>query len=326
MYARRYFEGQIELSRLRVVHYSLAAQSHQVTGRESERSSPPVAGPPVIRAKTSLEIALSQRGRDRAVSEREGHHAKAAAQTMLGDRFRELGMVERARRCEARASLEAASARGFDGVVKGYDKKLEDLGVREKAREASPTLQGGLDRLERAQRHLEAYNNSHAQAMGHVRNCGRLETEIQALEKQSGEDPQKSPGREKLEEAIYRRDLAASLAEKEALAAVRCYGEFQDETQAARRDYESLSLALTGKSLKSIGASPEKTDEGKPQPMSGVAVEKQNPQDGIAEPRETDPEVGKPDTKHTAATQQPYRRVAAGVVVAQVLRELEKGL
>ena len=290
-YARRYFEGHIELSNLRAVHYNLAAQSSMRAGREPESNPGPVTRPPVIRAKASLEIALSERGRNRAVSEREAHHAKAAAFAMLADRSHELGMERRARAYEARASLETASARGFDGVIRGYDKKLEDLGVREKTREDPASLQNSLDRLERAQRYLEDCNKSHAQAMDHLRRCRQIETDIETLEKDSVDQPSKPEGREKIEEAIYQRDTVSALAEKEALAAARCYRDFRHEVQAAHKSYETLSLALTGRPLKTISTAPDSGGHGKAPNQGLVAAEEKSQDAGISKPQKSEPQT-----------------------------------
>src|SRR5688572_6624080 len=111
-YIRQYLEGRVEMSSLRAVHYDLVAQSSMRPGRLAQINSESVTRTPVVTARTSLQIALSKRDRSRAVTEREAHHAKSAAFSMLAEKSRELGMVGRARTYGARASLEAASARG----------------------------------------------------------------------------------------------------------------------------------------------------------------------------------------------------------------------
>jgi hypothetical protein len=325
-YARRFFEGQIELSNLRGVHYNLAVQSSMPPRGEPESNPAPVIRPPVIRAKASLEIALSERGRNRAGTEREAHHAKAAAFAMLADRSRELGMESRARAYEARASLETASAHGFEGVIKGYDKKLEDLGVRERTRAEPASLQNSLDRLERAQRQLEDFYRSQVETMGHLRRCREIETEIEALEKDSADLPSKPEGREKIEEAIYQRDTVAALAEKEALAAARCYRDFQHEVEAAHKSYEALDLAMTGSQAKTISAAPDNDGHTEAHTQGLVAAEEKPQDSGLSKPQESEPQIIEPETKHTTTSRKPHGNVALGVVAGQLLRELERGM
>jgi hypothetical protein len=211
--------------------------------------------------------------------------------------------------------------------ARAYDRKLEDLGVRENAREESASLQNSLDRLERAHRHLEDYNKSHSQAMGHLQRCRQIETDIETLEKNSVDEPSKLEGREKIEEAIYQRDTVATLAEREALGAARNYRDFRHEVQAAHKSYEALSLALTGRPPRTIRTAPDNGGHGKEARTQGLVAAEEKPQDsGVAKSQESEPQTEQPETKHTTTSKQPHNNVAMGVVAGQLLRELERGM
>ncbi|HYK89326.1 MAG TPA: hypothetical protein VE398_11180 [Acidobacteriota bacterium] len=346
-YAKRYFEGQVELSKLRAAHYGVVAKSYLQPIHEQAATSPKVehegktkTAPrePVIRAKASLEVALAERGRNKAVSEREAHQTRAAAYSMLADHCRELGMEGRAHMYEARASLESASARGFEGVIRGYDKKLEDLGVQTMTSKQSPDLEGSLDHLERAERDLENYNKSHAEAMGHLRKEQQIESQMQRLEADAT-DHASSIQRSHIEEANYQRDLVAALAEKEALAAARSYRSFQDGIQFAHKAYEALSLALAGNLLGTIRTSPDNDGHEKPgfqdvphgdnggsQNPAQVLADAKSPADRFSETSESEPQPSPMNSKQQTNPSQQYRSVAVGAVVGQLLRELERGM
>lgn len=242
-YTRRYLEGQVELSKHRASHHNLVAQSCHQAGHErapssfnlaSEGKSKTMDHEPLIRAKSCLEIALARKGRDKALSERDIHHAKAAAFTMLGDRCRELGIESWAGTYEARAGRESAAARGFDSVIRADDRKLEDLGVRTILREESPDLHNCLRCLENAERYLEDYNNAHARAISLMRQTLEFEPAIQKLEVNSADQPLKQMEQKQFHELADYRDLVAALAEREAIAAVLSYKSFQQEIQSAQ--------------------------------------------------------------------------------------------
>ncbi len=335
-YARRYFEGQITLCNLRAAHQILLAQSSQGTRSPIPKDkSSSAARTPVIRAKSFLEISLAEKGRNKALAEGSAHRIKAAAFAMLADRWREMGMESRARTYEARASLESASARGFDSVIKAYDKKLEALDVHDVASKGTPDAQNGLDYLERAERNLEEYNRAHAEAMGHIRKARQVESEIHELEA----NQTKSPEHARLEEAIYQRDMVTALAEEEALRAARCYGSFEGEIESARKVYEVLGLAVTGQPLELTKTYPSKDGQEKtqtPEITHQPAGNSQRPaqtvlgrrlsETSIAQPVKSEPQGEQLDSKQTSSPNQPYRKVAVGVVVSQVLRELDRGM
>ena len=339
-YARRYFEGQIEVSRLRSAHHNIVAQSCQRAGHErAHRGSETGEGGrsqtelrQVIRAKSSLEMTLAAKGREKALIEQNDHRAKAAAFSMLGDRCRELGMGNNARTYEARARLEEANIRGFEGVVKGYDRKLEDMGVRTSAREQPETLESSLHRLERAEKHLEDYNKAHAAAMVAVRQMRELEETIQRLNLESAE-----PSR--IEEVLYQRDVTAALAEKEALAAAQSYMSYQEDVCLARKAYDSLSLAMTGKPLEHLKPHSYKDDlekiehketlhetEGNLEGPGRVVTERKISDTSVREPERDQPkaDAGESDSHRRTVPEQRQHRVAVGVVVGQILQELDR--
>jgi hypothetical protein len=339
-YARRYFEGQLELSKLRAAHHNLVAQSCQRAGHEraycdtetGEGSRTQTGVRQVIRAKSSLEMTLAAKGREKAVIEQNAHRAKAAAFSMLGDRCRELGMGNDARTYEARARLEEANIRGFEGVVRGYDRKLEDMGLRMSDREQPASLESSLHRLESAERHLEDYNRAHAAAMAAVRHVRELEETIQRLESESAE-------RSKIEEVLYQRDVVAALAEKEALAAAQSYMSSQEEVYSARKAYDSLSLAMTGKPLDNLKPHSYQDDlekierretlhetEGNLEGPGRVVTERRISDNSVREPERDQPkaDTGESDSHRRTVPEQGQHRVAVGVVVGQILQELDR--
>jgi AcrR family transcriptional regulator len=111
---------------------------------------------------------------------------------------------------------------------------------------------------------------------------------------------------------------------KEALAAERCYREFRHEVEAARKSYETLSLALTGKPLKTISTAVDSGGYTKAGTQGLVAAEEKSQDAGISRPQTSEPQTGEQETKHTTTSNQPHRNVAVGVVVGQLLRELEQ--
>src|SRR5262249_46104494 len=133
--ARRYFEGLIELTTLQALHHNLIAKSHEharqdvstAINRDHGSKTQIGAGKPDNQVKPSSEIILDEKGRDRARAEYDAHQVKTEAFAMLGDSYRRFANEFLAHTYYERARLESASARGFDTVIKAYDKKLEDL-------------------------------------------------------------------------------------------------------------------------------------------------------------------------------------------------------
>jgi hypothetical protein len=319
-HARQYFEGLAELSRLKAFHHNLVAQSLQQAGHgesdasfnsEAEDKTQPPVPEPASRAESSVEIDLARKGRDRVKTEHESHLVKAAALALLGERSRELGMEERAASYEYRGRRENATARGFQVVIKAYERRLEILGGRTSSREESPGLQNGFRRLARAERFLEEYNSAQASVMDHLR---------------------------QLDGAVGQRDEHLKSAEKEALDAVTAYREFQKETQIVREAHRVLSPTTKDNQLESTVAS-HKSDldiaersqtlhesEGDLEGPGRTVTEKKISDTTIKEPAPHKPELqpDKSDITRPTASEQRRHRVAVAVVAGQILKEMDR--
>ncbi len=344
-YESRYFEGKVTLSRLRVIHYNLIARSCQRSGHE--RTDPSTNSDrddrtqtanrePAIRAKDSLEITLARKERDTAIGECDSHRAKARAFTMLGIRCRELGMESNARSYEARADLERAATHEFERVIKTSERRLEDLGVHPVAREKPSDLKNCFDGLEQADRNLDAYYHSRMRALIEVRQVQNLEVTIRDLEAAHGSQATKP---KEFEDTIYQRDMAAAHAEREVLASVEAYKRYQDELQSVYTDYNSLNRVLTGKPLERIKPHSyqddlEKTEsretlhetEGNLEGPGRVVTERKISDTSVKEPERDQLKADSDDSDSHRRTipEQRQHSVAVGVVVGQILQEMDR--
>lgn len=327
-YIQRFFEGQLELSKLRALHHNLVAQSIQRAGREqihpainasSDRSALPVNG-------TSL--SQGKQGNDKLLNQWEAHDAKAASLALLGESCRRLNLETKGHDYEDRARLEGATARSLKNLLdaKGNGRHVPEgqaVSLEERA-----TLQAGLSRLERARRDLDDYNRAYARALDHLRAQREFGRTIRQMETYSAEH---SPATRALfEEVVRQRDAAVGLAEKEALAAVSSYKCFQSEIELAREEYDALSLEFAPSSQeftkptqsrhvlepadRTVAVAAAKSDLRDAEPMEELA------------PNETGPERDRTNSNQPPAPSQPMRNIATGVVIGEVLRELDHGM
>ena len=100
---RRYFEGLAKLNEVSTLHQSLNSQQLDIA--DASISKDPSVENPVSQKKTSLETALLEKGRSRSMEEYTDHRAKADAYLMLADRYKALGMEDRANACNERGHL-----------------------------------------------------------------------------------------------------------------------------------------------------------------------------------------------------------------------------
>ena len=239
---RRYYEGLVKLATLKALYHNLIAPSWQravqklsiAFNSDHEAKAQTVATEPANRVKSSAEITLIEKGRKRARAECHAHHAKAEAFGLLGDRYRELGSDRLAHDYHERARLESASARGFDTVIKAYDKKLEDLGNTRLTKQESPDFRSSFRSLEQADRYLEDYNSGYARVRNHTRRVLANERTIQRLEAACASRPESAVEHELLKEAVDRGEKLKSLAETEAFNAVASYREFPERDRVGR--------------------------------------------------------------------------------------------
>jgi hypothetical protein len=266
---RRYFEGLVKLTTLKALHYDLVVQTSEgaqpvvsVQKTDHEGAAQTITDEAANQVKSSGEVTLTERGRNRARTEFHVHHAKAEAFAMLGDRYGELGNECLAQSYHERARLESASARGFDTVIKAYDKKLEEMGATRLVRPESPGFLRSFRSLEHAERYLEDYNSGYTRVRSHTRRVLASERTIRRLETACASKPQTAVEHQLLKDAIDRGEKLKRLAEREVFDAVSSYRNFQKEIESVEKAYEAITHALTGNPAELISASPRTETSG----------------------------------------------------------------
>jgi hypothetical protein len=306
-YMRMYYEGQIELSKLRQLHHSLVAQSCQRAGQSHVPREPASKAP-------QSRIGSDPAGWDL-------RDTKATSLAFLGEFCRKLGMEIRAQAYELRARLEGATAR----VLKAYEKRPECQGVQSPERKEPADLPSSFGRLERAGRVLDDYNLTYARAMIHLRACREFESEIQKLDS--------SAEHHQFDEMSHQRDIAVGLAEKATFAAVSFYKSFQAEIRLAREEYDALSRSMSTNPLqttKAPGIEVSDTSEilretkGDLEGPGRMAVETKVTETMTKELDPHEPEL--PESRQSTGSNSPVRNLAASVVVGEILRELDRGI
>jgi hypothetical protein len=219
----RYSDGLVRLRTLRALFSNL--QDPQPSIRADEP----------IPKEIPLETRLLEKCRNRALAEYNDHQVKAHAFHMLSDRYRELGLDDVADGYRERADMEHATTRGFESVVKAYEKKLEDAQFREFIREEP------AGDLERAGQYLESYNGDHKAFEDHTLQVLKAEQSIKELQVQLSNSPSTSIARKQVQEIEDRQDRLMRMAENEALSASVSYKSFQSEIKAAEKTYDALS-------------------------------------------------------------------------------------
>jgi hypothetical protein len=262
--ARRYFEGLVKLSTLQALHHNLIAKSHEHADRDASAAvnrdhgskTQIGASKPTNQVKPS-EIILIEKGRDRARAEYDAHQVKTEAFALLGDSYRRFANESLAHTYYERARLESASARGFDTVIKAYDKKLEDLGNPLPTKEVCLDIQIAFRSLQQADRHLEHYNHGYDRVWNYIRRVLANERTIQRLETTCSNRPESAVEHRLLIEAVDRGEKLKRLAETEAIDAATSYRNFQKEIESAEKVYDALSRILTGNPAELTSACPQ---------------------------------------------------------------------
>lgn len=345
---RRYYEGLVKLSALKVLHQNLIAPSWHRAGQnvstsfksDHEARTQTVATEPANRLKSSAEITLIEKGRNRAQVEYQAHHAKAEAFGLLGDRYRELSSDRLAHEYHERARLESASARGFDTVIKAYDKKIEDLGDTRLTQE-SPDSRTSFRSLEQADRYLEDYNSGYAKVCNHTRRLLANERTIQRLEAACASRPQSAVEHKLLKDAVDHGEKLKSLAETEAFNAVASYRNFQKEIESAEKAYDVLSRILTGNPAELASASVQGENSGNKDRLQTPLESDRDLEDPPCPVAETtisnksteEPELDKPevqvsgsDLNHPKPSGHRQSRAIVAAVITQTLKEMDREL
>jgi hypothetical protein len=242
--ARRYSEGLAKLGELRELHRSLNSQQLENGGIPLGENS--VSGKAIGPTKTSLEITLLEKGRNRALEEYNDHRIKSEAFMNLAGRYRALGLEAQANAYNERGHLENAATKGFQAVLDAYDKKLNGLGITNAPEHAPKSLNMTYRSLQSAERFLEGYTSDISICCTHTLEVLKAEESLRKLEadqavRQLAPDEQKQ-----LETAMNQRDRFVRMAEREALNAAVSFKHFQQETQSAEKSYDAFSRALTG--------------------------------------------------------------------------------
>jgi hypothetical protein len=219
----RYTDGLVRLRTLEALHSDLDAEPQS-------RAVPVRSDPP---GRNQSETVLIEKGRNRAFAEYGDHQAKAEAFLMLAERYKALGLDAQANAYNDQARLESATTRGFQAVVKAYDKKLEDLGFHGAANKA-----GSLDT---ARQHLERYYGDYKALEEHTLEVLAAEKTLQVLEPKLVDRTATSAERKQFREALEQRNRFERMAEKEALNAALSYKNFGSEIQSVEKRYDELS-------------------------------------------------------------------------------------
>jgi hypothetical protein len=170
-----------------------------------------------VQKDVSPETKLLEKCRNRASAEYDDHQVKAIGYRMLADRYRELGLNNVADGYRERADMENATTRGFQSVVKAYEKKLEDAQFRGFIRKEP------AGDLNLAGQYLESYHSDRKAFEDHTLEVLKAEQAIKELQVQSANAPSSSAERKQVLEIEDRQDRLLRMAENEALSASLSY-------------------------------------------------------------------------------------------------------
>ena len=213
-----YSEGLVKLRTLKAVFNNL------------ENAPFPVREVPHVQKETSRETSLLEKCRDRALAEYQEHEKRAEAFHILSDRYRAIGMDDLANTYKDQARLESATTRGFQSVLKAYEKKLPDTPVREQSR----------GDLKHAEQYLESYKHDGSALDEQTLQVSKAEGSVQKLQADLANHLPTHAENEQLKEAIHQRERAIRMAELEASNTALAYRGFQREIQAAEKYCDTL--------------------------------------------------------------------------------------
>jgi hypothetical protein len=220
----RYSDGLVKLRTLRALFSNLKDVSPH------ENVIKPIEAEPPTR-----EAALLEKCRNRALDECNDHQKKAEAFHLLSDRYRALGLKDLADTYRDQSHLERATTRGFESVLKAYEKKLENAHFRG----ILPEKPKGD--LERAGQYLENYNRDRKSLEENTLRVLKADQNIQKLNAELANRPLNPVEKQQFGAAAAERDKSIRMAECNAGNAALSYRGFQAETQAAAKHYDSLS-------------------------------------------------------------------------------------
>ena len=178
------------------------------------------------------EVTLTEKGRNRALDEFIDHQIKAEGFLMLAGRYKLLGLEIHADSYNEQARMETATTRGFQAVIKAYDRKLEDLGIRRITREESVSTNQNRRNLQYADLEAGSQNSDPSKFYRHTEEVRKVEETLQKLEVKLAAGGLTPLEKKQFGEAVDRRERGMWRAEKEAfsIAASRIHPQLENQT------------------------------------------------------------------------------------------------
>ncbi len=341
-YARKYFEGLVQVAALKAVHNQLLGLAHDKASKEPayetvirdyEGKARTALHELGTKVKPSTDTILTEKGLAKAKIELDIHQDKAGAHELLQFRYQELGKDNLTRNYQDRARLENATSRGLTTVLTAYETKLKTLETGKAATPpALPNLQLAQRALERAEQHLEDSREAHQKVQAATREVVEIGKTISRLEKESSNRSLTPTEQKVFKEALEQRDKFTRAAEGQALNAVASYRQYHQDVKAAELAYDALSRALTGKGLDltAVGSkSPvplERTEQNTT--LERGNGDPQGPGRGRQELHVTNSAIQEPELRKPAVplAKEDYARVPVGAVVQQTLKQIDHEL
>jgi hypothetical protein len=219
-----YSDGLVKLRTLKTLFDNLKDLPRQENVVPAVQNDPP-----------TREAGLIEKCRNRAFSEYQEHQKRSEVFHLLSDRYRTLGLNDLSDTYGDQARLESATTRGFQSVLKAYEKKLQDGQFREVRNEKSK------GDLKHAEQYLESYNSDRYVLEEQTLRVLKAEETIKKLQSELANRLPTHAEREQLNEAIHQRERSSRMAEYEASNTVLAYKGFQREIQAAEKNYDALT-------------------------------------------------------------------------------------
>ena len=341
-YARKYFEGLVNVSALKAVHNRLVGLAYDKASkgpayetiiRDYEGKARTALHELATKVKPSTETSLIEKGLARARMELAVHQDNAGAHELLQFRYQELGKHDLSQSYQDRARLENATSRGLTTVVTAYEAKLKSLEIgKAEPRSLLPNLHQAQRTLERAEQHLEDSREAHQKVQAATREVAEIQKAITRLEKESSNRTLTPTEQKVFKEALEQRDKFTHAAEGQALNAAASYRQYQQNVKAAELAYDALSRALSGKGLDLAAVGDES-----PAPLEkaeqNTTVERGNgdlpgPGRGRQELHVTNAAIQEPELRKPAVAlaREDYARVPVGAVVQQTLKQVDHEL
>jgi len=341
-YARKYFEGLVQVSALKSVHNRMVGLAHDKASKEPayetiirdyEGKARTALHELASKAKTSTETSLTEKGLAKAKIELDVHQDKAGAHELLQFRYQELGKDNLSQGYQDQARLENATCRGLTTVVTAYETKLKTLEPGKGATPLPlPNLREAKLSLERAEQHLEDSHEAHQKVQAATREVVEIQKTITHLEKESSNRSLTPTEQRIFKEAVQQRDNFTRAAEGQAVNAACSYRQYDQNVKAAELAYDALSRALTGKGLDlttfgSKSPAPlERTEQNTTLERGNGDL--QGPGRGRQELHVTNSAIQEPELRKPAVAlgKEDYARVPVGAVVQQTLKQIDHEL